>query len=175
MTQSHEPATLIVLGPSDSISTPNSTVVSVYHELQISLFCDFKFREFPMDTQSCQFLGTNEHDRELQLLPPSENKTNKFPVMETDGFEINTLFLYGNDFGSEKLSYCGFNLTMRRILQPYLFQYYLPGAAIVCISQISFIIPPSSIPGRIGLLATLFLTLMNIFINHMVSIEKHIM
>ena len=40
------------------------------------------------------------------------------------------------------------------------------------LSQIGLIIPLTSIPGRIGLLATLFLSLTNLFINHMVISRK---
>ena len=68
-----------------------------------------------------------------------------------------------------KDAYVGITFKMVRILSPFIFQYHLPAAAIVFVSQVSFIIPPSAIPGRIGLLATLFLTLINLFINHMVS------
>ena len=130
----------------------------------------------------CQFVYTNENARELHLLPYVDDvstigrrisseldwDTYSYRAPEKDGFEIETSFVHGNDLGKENFHYWGFNITMRRIISPYAFQYFLPAAAIVGISQISFIIPPSSIPGRIGLLATLFLTLMNIFINHMV-------
>jgi hypothetical protein len=62
----------------------------------------------------------------------------------------------------------GFDIILERIAQPYMFQYYFPCAAIVIISQISFIIPLSAIPGRVGLVVTQFLTLTNIFIYQMV-------
>ena len=67
---------------------------------------------------------------------------------------------------------CGFDVTLARMIQPYLFQYYFPSIAIVVVSQISFIIPLSAIPGRIGLIVTQFLTLTNIFIHQMVSEYK---
>ena len=169
MKQSHDPATLIGIGPNDDSRIPNGTYVLAYLEIQLSLFCDFDFTDFPMDTHSCKFVETNENARELQLLPSSKLENNFFPLFQKDGFEVETSFIHGDNFGSKKLSYCGFILRLKRIYALYVFQYYLPGAAIVFLSQISFIIPPSSIPGRIGFLATLFLTLMNICINHMVS------
>ena len=169
MKQSHDPATLIGIGPNDDSRIPNGTYVLAYLEIQLSLFCDLDFTDFPMDTHSCKFVETNENARELQLLPSSKLENNFFPLFQKDGFEVETSFIHGDNFGSKKLSYCGFILRLKRIYGLYVFQYYLPGAAIVFLSQISFIIPPSSIPGRIGFLATLFLTLMNICINHMVS------
>lgn len=63
----------------------------------------------------------------------------------------------------------GFDIELRRLVQPYIFQYYFPSAAIVAVSHISFIIPLNSIPGRVGLVVTQFLTLTNIFIYQMSS------
>ena len=63
----------------------------------------------------------------------------------------------------------GFDIKLQRFIQPYVFQYYFPCAAIVIISQISFTIPVSAIPGRVGIIVTQFLTLTNIFIYQMVS------
>ena len=62
----------------------------------------------------------------------------------------------------------GFNITMKRVQQPYLLKYYLPCIAIVTVTQISFYIPPDAIPGRIALLVTQFLTLTNLFISEQV-------
>ena len=148
---------------------PNATYVKWYNEVQLSLFCDFTFTYFPLDTQSCQFVETNEYGRQLQLLLFPDNENELLTISEKDGFKVEISFVQGDDWGSNNLSYCGFNLTLKRIYSSYVFQYYLPVSAIVFLSQISFIIPPSSIPGRIGFLATLFLTLMNICINYMVS------
>ena len=167
------------------------TWVLTYSEIYLDLHCDFKFAKFPMDTQSCKFILINSG--EFQLLPLANDTFGKlrkvlirelghhsldeqkdaFPPFVKDGFEITTLFVHGNDLGDKNLSYWGFNMTMRRITSNYVYQYYVPAAAIVCVSQISFIIPHYSIPGRIGLLATLFLTLMNIFISHMVSMINY--
>ena len=167
--QMHDPATVIMIGQHDGSRIPNGTYVWTYHEIQKSLFCDLHFTKFPMDNHSCEFIETNENARDLQLLPSLEQENHLFPVFQKHGFEVETLFVHGDNEGSEKLSYYGLILKLKRIYSLYLFQYYLPAAAIVFLSHISFIIPPSSIPGRIGFLATLFLTLMNICINHMVS------
>ena len=64
----------------------------------------------------------------------------------------------------------GFNITMKRVQQPYLLKYYLPCVAIVVVTQISFYIPPDAIPGRVALLVTQFLTLTTLFISEQVSI-----
>ena len=84
------------------------------------------------------------------------------------GFEIEISL---NEFGQDgtfdnsvMVKPFGFNITLRRVFGPYVYQCYFQCAAIVGICQISFIIPHESIPGRISLIATQFLTLTNIFI-----------
>ena len=56
----------------------------------------------------------------------------------------------------------GFDIKLQRIIQPYVFQYYFPCAAIVIISLISFLIPLSAIPGRVGVMVTQFLSMTSI-------------
>ena len=85
---------------------------------------------------------------------------------EAAGFNV-VIENVGN-FANESI---GFNITLERIIQPYLYQYYFPAIAIVVVSQISFMIPLSASPGRIALVVTQFLTLTNIFIHQIVSID----
>ena len=92
-------------------------------------------------------------------------------IFSKSGFTVTQLLEDG--FNDKNESYVGMEFKMKRALSTFLFQYYLPSAAIVFVSQISFIVPTASIPGRLGLLATLFLTLTNLFINHMVRFAKN--
>ena len=137
-----------------------------WKDWKATFVCDFEFSTFPFDTQTCRFVQkidstslthieyfgnmTNMEYRalgfDIEILLREENKQN-----ETDDF-----FLIVDEIG--------FNITLKRIVDRYLFQCYLPCAAIVTVSQISFMIPQESIPGRIALIATQFLTLTNIFI-----------
>ena len=57
-------------------------------------------------------------------------------------------------------------------------QVYLPSFMFVIVSWVSFLINPHVVPGRMGLLVTLFLVLINIFnsvrlVNNEVSEEDH--
>ena len=45
----------------------------------------------------------------------------------------------------------------------YLIIYYLPSGLFVVVSWVSFLIPPEVVPGRMAMLITLFLVLINIF------------
>ena len=92
---------------------------------------------------------------------------------ETGGFKISIFHVgkHSNDKDGKTNSSreLGFDMKIERIIQPYLYQYYLPCMAIVTVAQISFMIPLSAIPGRVALVVTHFLTLTNIFIHQMVS------
>ena len=47
----------------------------------------------------------------------------------------------------------------------HVFQTYLPTCIIVAVSWLSFVIPPSSIPGRMGMLVVLLLVIINIMLK----------
>ena len=163
-TMAHSPFTHLRFKNSDA--KPNTTFVSRVREIQMSVFCEFHSTMFPLDTTNCTFRLSNEDASGLQLLFDPDMKHIGTKTFGKDGFNITKTYEYG--YNLEDSGYIGFNLEMRRVLSPFLFQYYLPAASVVFVSQISLLIPLSSIPGRTGLLATLFLTLTNIFINHMV-------
>ena len=65
--------------------------------------------------------------------------------------------------------YTGFRWTihLERILLPYKMRLFMPTVFMVSLSWISFIIPPDSFPGRMGLLVTLVLCIINVMTNEM--------
>ena len=90
-------------------------------------------------------------------------------VSQQLGYDITVTFDSGElTEDLHNASYVEIKFQMRRNSRPFVIQYYLPCIGIVIVSQVSFIIPASSIPGRVGLVATQFLTLTNIFISEMV-------
>jgi len=60
---------------------------------------------------------------------------------------------------------CGFRVHLERKRHQLIFQVYLPCILFVVVSWISFLIRPSVVPGRMALLVTLFLVLVNVFNN----------
>ena len=58
---------------------------------------------------------------------------------------------------------CGFQIQLIRMQMQYLIQVYLPSCMFVVVSWVSFLIKPEVVPGRMALLVTLFLVLINIF------------
>ena len=63
--------------------------------------------------------------------------------------------------GSDYVRY-GFKIRLERRLFPFILAYYLPSSLLVLISFISFYIDPDVVPGRMALLITLVLMLINL-------------
>ena len=81
---------------------------------------------------------------------------------------------FAEDYGhTETETSVGLNIEIERNVRPYVLKYYIPCIAIVVMSQLSFLIPLDSLPGRVGLVVTQFLTLMSLFIQQMVKYEHH--
>ena len=162
--------------------SPDMTKLYADTRLTATLFCKFDFYSFPFDTQNCKFYQAFESSSELVHIflydpaSPAYSVNLSRPVFDWNytgiGFDI-TITTVGtlvdpNSTMQNSTGDFGFDVKLQRIIQPYLFQYYFPCAAIVIISQISFTIPISAIPGRVGVIVTQFLTLTNIFIYQMV-------
>ena len=63
---------------------------------------------------------------------------------------------------------------MRRNSLHYIITWYIPSGMFVIVSWVSFLIPPENVPGRMALLITVFLVLVNIFnaiTTHIASVE----
>ena len=104
------------------------------------------------------------------------NITFKKSNIRLEKFEVDVIELAEgadrNDYYEMDNYYIGFTVFMVRNTAPFVMKYYLPCAAIVLVSQISFLISPDQIPGRVALLVTLFLVLTNIFIRQQVVIQS---
>ena len=151
------------------VSDPNTTVAVTITDWRMTVPCNFDHSMFPFDTHYCKFRVTNKDSRKIIPLLYPRMSTDKIMTLSKYGFTITGYLDEG--INETNHSHVDLKFTMKRILPPFVFQYHLPSAAIVLVSQLSFIIPASAIPGRVGLLATLFLTLTNLFINHMVRLN----
>ena len=68
--------------------------------------------------------------------------------------------IYRNGTGNETI---GMIFYLQRYSIPFLEKYYLPCVGLVILTSVSFFVPPKMVPGRGGMLVTLFLVLNNIF------------
>ena len=161
--------------------TINGTLIEYYIEAEVTIYCNFNLYLFPMDEQECELkIGSanNGHHMEFQLIETLwKNYGEEF--YHSKDFYVQVYFqqskntYLGNNFFSN-LKEVGIKLKLSRCLLSYVFKYYMPCGAIVIISQISFLIPPDQVPGRIALLVTTFLILINIFIGQQVSKKQDI-
>ena len=144
-----------------------NTFVNYNLEAQATIYCNFHFLNYPMDTQNCEFVMDGSYPYpdivEFSLELGVFGVTNKHS--NTDEFEIGIKF-------NEKGNQTGINsvITLDRNILPYVIKYYLPCIAIIIVSLISFLISLSSIPARVALLVTQFLTLTNVLIAQQVNI-----
>ena len=65
-------------------------------------------------------------------------------------------------FGKEAFSLIGFLVELKRNTSPFYTNTYLPSGLLTVISFIGFVIPVDMVPGRMALLVTIFLMLVNI-------------
>ena len=68
-----------------------------------------------------------------------------------------------------KIGSVGLTFHLQRYSHPFITKYYLPCMGLVILTSISFFIPPKVVPGRGGILVTLFLVLNNIYSHSKVS------
>ena len=135
-------------------------------EAQATVHCNFYFERYPMDTQHCEFTMDGSY-------PYADIMTLKFEEghfgvtnnnSNTDDYVIDVTFKENsNGTGIHSI------IKMKRCVLPFIIKYYLPCIAILCVSSISFLISLRSVPGRVALLVTQFLTLTNILIAQQVN------
>ena len=83
---------------------------------------------------------------------------NVYVETSSTGLELNIFTL----FPAPKVSHAGFSMELSRKSTSYVFNYYVPSALFVVVSWATFVIPVEAIPGRIALIITTFLVLVNI-------------
>ena len=146
------------------------TTVEYSIEIKTTVYCKFYHRAYPVDTQMCNVtFGSKSLEAIFHLYDPN-NTFHQVYKYEAVCFDMEiTFFDEGHADGKNTI---GFHIKMERIIQPFIWKYYIPCIAIVLVSGLSFIIPLSAIPGRVALLVTQFLSLINLFIFQMVSWKK---
>ena len=139
----------------------------------ITISCAFEFSRFPFDKNTCPFvLRFDDLDISLGHGTHFEGYIGQ---EDTDGFKIDVKQIETQNLVHEdslKFADAKIFINVHRQVPKYIYQYYIPCITIVMASSFSFIIPLSAIPGRVALIVTQFLTLTNIFINQMVSLNS---
>ena len=161
----------------------NETYIEYYVEAEVTIYCHFHLHLYPMDEQECELkIGSCNYGRAIgfQLVETIVKDIYGLGSYHSNDYYVEVRFqdltsnYFGNNYFSD-MKEVGFKIKLKRCLMSYIFRYYLSCGAIVIISQISFLIPPDQVPGRVALLSTTFLILVNIFIGQQVNIFNWVM
>jgi len=146
------------------------TKVLYSQSTHISFICPMSFDKFPLDQQRCQFrVGSYSYDSsKMVFITKNYGYASKQSNSIALDYDIKIEALSDEDrvldYGSlGNFSLSGFEMVLTRFVSTYIITYYLPSGLFVIVSWISFLIPMDVIPGRMALLVTLFLVLVNIF------------
>ena len=157
--------------------TKNNTVIQYYIDARVKVYChDFEFKKFPFEENNCTFLlGTSMYKAHFIWGEGDDWRVEMTKGEVANGYRVTEVSWINEYPGNVNEEYSGmgkaigFTINMKRKVWSYAITYYIPCALIVMLTQTSFIVPLSSIPGRVALLVTEFLTLTNIFIHQQVT------
>ena len=145
----------------------SKTTVEVRYEIKSTVYCDFDHSAYPMDKQVCNLTFGSGSFGAIFVLYDPKNIYHRVDTYKSANFNMSITFF------DEKINHgsntVGINIKMNRTVNSFILKYYVPCIAIVLVSEVSFVIPLTAIPGRVALLVTQFLTLTNLFIYQMVS------
>merc|ERR1711899_582400 len=141
---------------------------SIHYELgaRITISCRMNFDDYPLDAHTCQFQVGSYYDTNKTVGCVSSyvyDESRQRSLQHYIKFynltaEYKTVILPSGSYAA-----CGFQLQLVRKTMQFLVQVYLPSGMFVVVSWVSFLIKPEVVPGRMALLVTLFLVLINIF------------
>ena len=137
--------------------------VEMKYDVKTTVYCKkWIYSNYPMDNQTCDVaFGSLSGSSVFTLYKTPGNDVTPHTYKAAD-FNITVTY-----FDRDEKHGVGMTVMMRRLTTSFFMKYYGPCIAIVLVSEIGFIIPVTAIPGRVGLLVTQFLTLINLFIHQM--------
>ena len=133
----------------------------------VTVNCKMDFSNFPFDTQNCVFeFGLIQMNANFVHIQPSlYNQMEKHDLVEFDyeveahlGKRFLTILGQNNTFET-----FGPKVKLSRNVRSYVWNYFIPVFGMSLTGSISFLITPEAVPGRIALLITLQLVLIQIF------------
>ena len=128
-------------------------------------------KNFPFDLQKCPYeLRSLMHDHTAVIFNVTVDSSERsnfapeytFKIFPYDKIELRQHLSEREQEEVHHHSVIGFEIRFARSFSKYLWTYFLPSFLAVFIAGCSFIIPPSSVPGRMMLLVTLFLVQMEL-------------
>ena len=157
-----------VLKPTASLRTSRNKLMRYVARIEMVISCQMDFENYPFDSHNCtsqqgSFYNTQDVvDCTATFYHDSRKQRNLQYAVEVIPLppERHTSEIYG-----AKWATCGFQMMFTRKKIQIFCQVYLTSTLLVFVSSVSFLINPIVVPGRVGLLVTVFLVLINIFIS----------
>ena len=157
-----------LLNPMASLRINQNKRLRYLQRMSIILSCQMSFNRYPFDSHECFFRQSSFYHNqdtvcctEKIFFDKKEQRNLQYKIEITNlTSEYKTL-----DFGENVWRTCGFKITLRRHIIQIFFQVYVMSTLLVMASWVSFIVSTNSVPGRMGLLVTILLVLINIFIG----------
>ena len=158
-----------VLKPMAALRINREGMLRYSTRVNIIISCHMDFKKYPFDSQKCNFpVGSYNYPANVV------NCTSKFryhsnAIQRSIQYSINIVNLpyivrtyegSGHDWVN-----CGFSIELERNNIQMVLQVHIASTALVIVSWFSFVVNPSCVPGRMGMLITVFLVLINIFIG----------
>jgi len=134
--------------------------------VRITISCRMNFDNYPLDAQTCQFQVGSYYDTHETVTCNShfiydlDRQRSLQHFLQIEGLPPNFKEV---KLPSGTYAACGIQVRFQRKQMQFIVQVYLPSFMFVIVSWVSFLINPHVVPGRMGLLVTLFLVLINIF------------
>ena len=133
----------------------------------VTVNCKMDFSNFPFDTQTCVFefgiieMNSNFVNIKSNLYNQMTTQASvefQYEIEEHRGEKLLPLLGYNNSFET-----FGIKVILIRNIHSYVWNYFIPVCGMSLTGSISFLIMPEAVPGRIALLITLQLVLIQIF------------
>lgn len=134
--------------------------------VHISISCQMNFDDYPLDSHACQFQVGSYYDSQEVVRCNSHfiyDEARQRSLQHVIQIEQLPPHFHTVHLPSGVYSACGFQVKLQRKQMQFVVQVYLPSAMFVIVSWVSFLVKPEVVPGRMAMLVTLFLVLINIF------------
>lgn len=136
--------------------------------VQLTINCMMDFSWYPFDKHNCyvleSFMSNHHNDTVLFGIPRYRKELQRQLQYHVDMRPLSKDF-DGLQLYNAKLAVTGWRINLKRKIFVHLQETFFPTGLFVAVSWVSFLIPPDSIPGRMALLITLLLMLVNIFLR----------
>ena len=138
--------------------------------VDVTISCLMNFDDYPLDSHNCPFeAGSYNYVEDtvncysIYTYAAKDQRTLQHLIKIEDLSQMNKTYGEEKENITKEFAKCGFNIVLKRTRFQIVFQVYLTSALFVIVSWVSFVIKPEVVPGRMGLLITIFLVLINIF------------